>query len=71
MNYAILPWLTLLLPLFSAAVITLFTLKYRNVSALLSIGAIVIGFVSTVAFIAANGWVTRRVQRSTGCPSAA
>ncbi|HXR04643.1 MAG TPA: NADH-quinone oxidoreductase subunit L [Verrucomicrobiae bacterium] len=58
MRYEILPWLTLFLPIFSAAVITLFTLKYRNVSALLSIGAIVIGFVSTVAFIAANGWIT-------------
>jgi NADH-quinone oxidoreductase subunit L len=58
MKYDYLPWLILFLPLFSAAVITLFTLKYRNVSALLSIGAIVIGFVSTVSFIAANGWVT-------------
>jgi NADH-quinone oxidoreductase subunit L len=58
MKYEILPWLILFLPLFSAAAITLFTLKYRNVSALLSIGAIVIGFVSTVAFIAAKGWVS-------------
>jgi NADH-quinone oxidoreductase subunit L len=58
MKYEILPWLTLFLPIFSAAVITLFTLKHRNVSALISIGAIVIGFVSTIAFIAANGWVT-------------
>jgi len=58
MKYEYLPWLILFLPLFSATVITLFTLKYRNVSALLSIGAIVIGFVSTVAFIMANGWVT-------------
>ena len=58
MKYEILLWLTLFLPIFSAAVITLFTLKHRNVSALLSIGAIVIGFVSTVTFIAANGWVT-------------
>jgi NADH-quinone oxidoreductase subunit L len=57
MKYEILPWLTLFLPIFSAAVITLFTLKHRNVSALISIGAIVIGFISTVAFIAANGWV--------------
>ena len=63
MKYENLPWLILFLPLLAAAVITLFTLKYRNVSALLSIGAIVIGFVSTVAFIAANGWVTRRVRR--------
>lgn len=58
MRYEILVWLTLFLPIFSAAVITLFTLKHRNVSALLSIGAIVIGFGSTVAFLAANGWVT-------------
>jgi len=58
MKYEILPWLILFLPLFSAAAITLFTLKHRNVSALISIGAIVIGFVSTVTFIAANGWVT-------------
>jgi NADH-quinone oxidoreductase subunit L len=58
MKYHYLPWLILFLPLLSAAVITLFTLKYRNVSALLSIGAIVISFVSTVTFIAANGWVT-------------
>ena len=46
MKYEILPWLILFLPLFSAAVITLFTLRYRNVSALLSIGAIVTGFIS-------------------------
>jgi len=51
-------WLILFLPIFSAAVITLFTLKHRNVSALISIGAIVIGFISTIAFIATNGWVT-------------
>jgi NADH-quinone oxidoreductase subunit L len=57
-KYEILPWLILFLPLFSAVVITLFTLKHRNVSALISIGAIVIGFISTVAFIAANGWIT-------------
>ena len=57
MKYEILPWLTLFLPIFSAAVITLFTLKHRNASALISIGAIVIGFISTVTFIAANGWV--------------
>jgi NADH-quinone oxidoreductase subunit L len=58
MKYEILPWLILFLPLFSAAVITLFTLKHRNVSALISIGAIVIGFISTVTFIAANGWAS-------------
>ena len=70
MKYEILPWLTLFLPIFSAAFITLFTLKHRNVSALISIGAIVIGFISTVVFIAANGWVQRPNLPSTGCPSA-
>ena len=56
MKYEILPWLTLFLPIFSAAAITLFTLKHRNVSAFLSIGAIVAGFVMTVIFIHANGF---------------
>jgi len=51
-----LPWLILFLPLLSAAVITLFTLRHRTLSAFLSIGAIVTGFVLTVIFIAANGW---------------
>ena len=51
-------WLILFLPLLAAGIITLFTLKHRNVSALISIGAIVIGFISTVTFIAVNGWVT-------------
>jgi NADH-quinone oxidoreductase subunit L len=56
MKYEILPWLTLFLPIFSAVAITLFTLKHRNVSALLSIGAIVAGFVMTLLFIGANGF---------------
>ena len=56
MKYEYLPWLILFLPLLAAAGITLFTLKYRNVSAGLSIGAIVIGFIFTVSFIAVNGW---------------
>jgi NADH-quinone oxidoreductase subunit L len=56
MKYEILPWLTLFLPIFSAAAITLFTLKHRNVSALLSVGAIVAGFVMTLVFIGANGF---------------
>ncbi len=46
MNYVILPWLILFLPLFAAAGITLFALRWRNVSAFLSIGAIVTGFIS-------------------------
>ncbi len=56
MKYEFLPWLTLFLPIFSAAAITLFTLKHRNVSALLSVGAIVAGFVMTLVFIGANGF---------------
>jgi NADH-quinone oxidoreductase subunit L len=56
MKYALLPWLILFLPLLAAAGITLFTLGYRTLSALLSIGAIVAGFGLTVAFIAANGF---------------
>ncbi len=58
MNYVILPWLILFLPLFAAAGITLFTLRWRNLSALLSIGAIVAGFVLTIVFIAKNGWTS-------------
>jgi hypothetical protein len=63
MKYEILPWLILFLPLFSAAVITLFTLKQSQRERALSIGAIVIGFFSTVAFIAANGWGHGRTCR--------
>jgi NADH-quinone oxidoreductase subunit L len=56
MNCVILPWIVLFLPLLAAGVITLFTLRCRTTSALLSIGAIVTGFVLTIVFIAANGW---------------
>jgi NADH-quinone oxidoreductase subunit L len=56
MKLEALPWLILFLPLLAAAGITLFTLKHRSVSAGLSIGAVVTGFVLTIVFIAANGW---------------
>jgi len=56
MKYENLPWLVLFLPLLSAAVITLFTLRSKNVSSLISIGAVVAGFVLTLAFINANGF---------------
>ncbi|MGA2686080.1 MAG: NADH-quinone oxidoreductase subunit L [Verrucomicrobiota bacterium] len=56
MKHEILPWLILFLPLFAAGGITLFTLRYRTVSALLSIGAIVTGFILSLVFINANGW---------------
>jgi len=56
MKLEALPWLILFLPLLAAAGITLFTHKNRELSAKLSIGAIVAGFVLSVLFIAANGW---------------
>ena len=56
MKYEALPWLILFLPLLVAGIITLFMLRCRTTSALLSIGAIVTGFILTVVFIAANGW---------------
>jgi NADH-quinone oxidoreductase subunit L len=55
MKYENLPWLILLLPLLSAAVITLFTLRSKTVSSLVSIGAVVAGFVMSVMFVNANG----------------
>ena len=48
-------WWILFLPLFSAAFITLFTLRSKFISSLISIGAIVAGFVLTLIFIQANG----------------
>jgi NADH-quinone oxidoreductase subunit L len=56
MKLEALPWLILFLPLLATAAITLFTLRCRTTSALLSIGAIVTGFVLTIVFIANNGW---------------
>src|SRR6266480_7326444 len=56
MRLEALPWLILFLPLLSAAAITLFTQKNRELSARLSIGTIISGFVLSVIFIATNGW---------------
>jgi NADH-quinone oxidoreductase subunit L len=56
MKLEALSWLILFLPLLAATVITLFTLRCRTTSALLSIGAIVTGFILTIVFIANNGW---------------
>jgi NADH-quinone oxidoreductase subunit L len=56
MTLEALPWLILFLPLLAAGIITLFTLRCRTTSALLSIGAIVAGFILTIVFIANNGW---------------
>ena len=56
MKNELFPWLILFLPLLSVAVITLFTLRSKTVSSLISIGAVVTGFVMTLLFINANGF---------------
>ncbi|HEY4952210.1 MAG TPA: proton-conducting transporter membrane subunit, partial [Verrucomicrobiae bacterium] len=56
LEYISLVWWILFLPLISAAFITLFTLRSKIVSSLISIGAIVTGFVMTFLFIHANGF---------------
>ena len=51
-----LPWIILLLPLFSAEGITIFTQKNRDLSAKISIGAVSIGFVlSFILFLSYRG----------------
>ncbi len=62
MNLETLPWLILFLPLLAAGVITLFTLRNKAVSATLSIGAIVTGFVFTLALIKFGGWEARELS---------
>ncbi len=56
MKLEFIPWIILFLPLLAAAVITLFARKDRELSANLSVGAIVTGFILSVSFIALNGW---------------
>ena len=55
MKHELFPWLILFLPLLSAAVITLFTLRCKTVSSLISIGAVATGFVLSLMFVNANG----------------
>ena len=55
MKSELFPWLILFLPLLSATVITLFTLRSKTVSSLISIGAVAAGFVLTCLFVNANG----------------
>jgi NADH-quinone oxidoreductase subunit L len=55
MKNELFPWLILFLPLLSVAVITLFTLRSKTVSSLISIGAVAAGFVMTCLFVNANG----------------
>jgi NADH-quinone oxidoreductase subunit L len=56
MNLDLLPWIILFLPLLAAALITLFTQHDRKLSAGLSIGAVVAGFILSVIFIKLNNW---------------
>lgn len=62
MNLEALPWLILFLPLLAAGIITLFALRNKAVSATLSIGAIVTGFVLTLAVIKFGGWEARELS---------
>jgi NADH-quinone oxidoreductase subunit L len=55
MNPDFLAWIILFLPLGAAAVITLFTLQDRKLSAGLSISAVVIGFILSVIFVSWTG----------------
>ncbi len=54
------PWIILFLPLVAAALITLFTQHDRKLSAGLSIGAVVAGFVLGLVFVKLNGWAPAR-----------
>src|SRR5882672_10966704 len=65
MKLEALPWFILFLPLLSAAWITLFTYRDRNVSAGLSIAAVIGGFVLSVIFVAVNGWGPLDESRAT------
>jgi len=56
MTPTLLPWFILFLPLIAAGTISLFTLQNRNVSAALSVAAVVTGFILTVIFICWAGW---------------
>jgi NADH-quinone oxidoreductase subunit L len=56
MSLVALPWIVLFLPLAAAAAITLFTRRNRELSAGLSIAAVIAGFILSIIFIATNHW---------------
>ena len=62
MKLEALTWLILFLPLLAAGSITLFTPRNKAVSATLSLGAIVTGFVLTLAVIKFGGWEARELS---------
>src|SRR5512137_1700911 len=57
MNPDFIPWIILFLPLLAAAVITLFTQHDRKLSAGLSVGAVVAGFLLSLVYVKLNDWV--------------
>src|SRR5882672_5763046 len=59
-----LPWLILFLPLLAAALITLFTRRDRELSAGLSIAAVVAGFTLSIIFVALAGWSPAKPELS-------
>src|SRR5581483_6924713 len=65
MTLVALPWIVLFLPLLAAGLITLFTRRNRQLSAGLSIAAVIIGFILSVIFIAANHWSPARESAAT------
>src|SRR4029450_10843582 len=52
---SILPWVVLLAPLVSAAVITLFTLRWKTVSSFISIGAVLVSFTCSCLIFTQSG----------------
>jgi NADH-quinone oxidoreductase subunit L len=56
MKLALLAWIILFLPLAAVVVITLFTQRNRRVSATLSVGAVVVGFILSAIIVKFAGW---------------
>jgi NADH-quinone oxidoreductase subunit L len=56
MHLSFIPWLILFLPLGAAVVIALFTQRDRQVSATLSVTAVVAGFILSLIFVKTQGW---------------
>jgi NADH-quinone oxidoreductase subunit L len=57
-------WTILFLPLLAAVVIALWTQPHRQVSATLSTGAVVVGFVLSIVFISWAGWAPAEAESS-------
>jgi NADH-quinone oxidoreductase subunit L len=64
MKPELLPWIILFLPLLAAGVITLFTHRNRQASAVISIVAVLTGFLLSILFIAWAGWQPIRAESS-------